>query len=535
MISLRNYQRESLDALYHWWIDHPGILEAPILVAPTGSGKSVTIAELVRLMWTTWPEDKPRTLVVVPSRELAEQNAEKLKLLLPNSLSVGFYSSSIGKHPDADVIVATIGSVYKAAHIIGNIKAVIIDECHLINTSGHDVGRYRQFLNNLKKYCTFRVVGFTATPFRGNGVWLTDGDSPLFTGVAHTIKIQDLLDKDYLSPLVRPIDAIKTRIDTAGISTTSGDYNLEQLSNLVEDYLDQVVSETLIHASDRKKWIAFTPTVINAEHLVERFRQKGISCDLVCGSTKKTDRKEIIDRFRNGEIKCLVTVLALAVGFDVPDVDCIIWCRPTQSPVLYVQGAGRGLRIAPGKKDCLWLDYSDTTERLGPVDGIKGRKSRKKVERDAPTKTCEECGEKCSASARICPSCGTDFPIEQSVQDIRKASNAAVMMAQVHDQIVYYTVTDVRYAIHKKEGSPDSLRVDYWSGLRKVASEWICFEHKGWARAKAEQWWKKRDLSGIGIPIVSDEAYKNSSQILRPSSIAVNESQKFPSVASIEF
>ena len=71
-------------------------------------------------------------------------------------------------------------------------------------------------------------------------------------------------------------------------------------------------------------------------------------------------------------------MLALATGFDVPDVDCIIWLRPTQSPVLYVQGAGRGLRIAEGKQNCLWIDFSDTTERLGPVDGIRGRKRGRK-------------------------------------------------------------------------------------------------------------------------------------------------------------
>lgn len=539
---LRNYQQASLDALYAWWMAHPGNDQIPILCAPTGSGKSVVIAELTRLLFDTWPDQHPRTLVIVPSKELAEQNADKLAALLPSHLSIGYYSATLGKQPSADVIVATIGSVYKAAHVLGNIKCVIVDECHLINPNGSEVGRYRQFLTDLSRFCAYRVVGLTATPFRGNGVWLTDGDAPLFTGIAHTIKIQDLLDDGFLSPLARPIDAIQARIDTDGIKTTSGDYNLDQLSERVEDYLDQVVEETLIHAADRKKWIAFTPTVINAEHLTAKLNARSISTALVCGATPKKEREAMIQQFRDGEIHCLVTVLALATGFDVPDVDCIIWARPTQSPVLYVQGAGRGMRIAKGKTDCLWLDYSDTTERLGPIDAIKGRKKSKKVDREAPTKLCEECGERCSASARVCPACGTEFAMDEPEREIRQASNAAIMLKQMAPKITTYPVTDVKYSIHKKAGSPDSLKVDYWSGLRVVASEWVCFEHTGWARAKAEMWWMKRDESAI--PMTPRETWLAHEKItndnitrwfIQPSTITVNESGKWPEIVKIEF
>ena len=531
-MNLRPYQQASLDALYHWWMAHPAPTDIPILVAPTGSGKSVVIAELTRLLFDTWPDAHPRTLIVVPSKELAEQNAEKLCALLPEHLSIGYYSASLGKTPDADVIVATIGSVYKAAHLIGNIKMVIVDECHLINPNGAEVGRYRQFLTALASYCAYRVVGLTATPFRGNGVWLTDGDAPLFTGIAHTTKIQSLLEAGFLAPLIRPIDALQTRIDTTGIGTSSGDYNLDQLSERVETYLEQVVAETLIHAADRKKWIAFTPSVANAEHLAELFNAEGIPSAVVCGKTPKTEREALIADFRAGRLRCLVTVLALAVGFDVPDVDCIVWCRPTQSPVLYVQGAGRGMRIADGKIDCLWLDFSDTTERLGPVDGIKGRKARKKIDREAPSKLCDECGEVCPAAALECPSCGYQFPPPPE-REVRAASNAAVMLSQVLTRIVTYPVTDVRYSIHKKLGSPDSLRVDYWSGMKKVASEWVCFEHAGWARARAQRWWQRR--TGGPAPATVTDAITRADELEQPATITVNESGKWPELVGVEF
>lgn len=549
-MNIRPYQQAALDALYAWWMEHQSIGEIPLLVAPTGSGKSVTIAELVRLLFDTWPDQHPRTLVIVPSKELAEQNAQKLRALLPSHLSVGFYSASLSKNPDADVIVATIGSVYRAAHLLGNIKCVIVDEAHLINQDGKEAGRYRQFLNDLSRLCQFRGVGLTATPFRGNGIWLTDGKSPLFTGVAHTTAISELIEQGFLSPLVRPIDAIRTQIDVTGIGTTSGDFNIDQLSDRVEGYLEQVVAETMELAADRKKWIAFTPTVDNATHLVELFRSAGISAELVCGSTKKAERERLIGEFRQGRIRCLVTVLALATGFDVPDVDCVIWCRPTRSPVLYVQGAGRGMRIAPGKTDCLWLDFSDTTERMGPVDSIKGRKRivLSGGSSSAPTKVCDECGELCSIGATICPSCGAEFPPPEE-REARNASNAAIMASQIQAKINTYEVTNVRYSIHQKEGSPDSLRVDYYSGLRRVASEWVAFESQNpWARDKARAWWLKRfhelQLLRLGFdefpsPNSTEFALSfilnHENKINEPKEITINESGKYPEIIKVEF
>ena len=462
---LRYYQQRAIDCLYDWWMAHPGAHEAPLLVLPTGAGKSVVIAELTRLLFDTWPEAHPRTVVLLPSKE------------------------------HADVIVATIGSIYKDAHLLGNIKCVIIDEAHLVNPDGKEAGRFRQFLDELAKYCAFRVVGCTATPFRGNGVWLTDGEAPLFTGIAATVTVKELLDANYLAPLVRTSDAIATRIDTADIKTTSGDYNLRDLSERVDDYLPGVAEEAAHLAADRSKWLAFTATVENAGHLSRLLNARGIHTAVVTGETPKGEREQMIADFRAGRLRCLVTVLALATGFDVPDVDCIIWCRPTISPVLYVQGAGRGLRIAPGKTDCLWLDFSDPTERMGPVDAIRGRKkSRSKAgEGIAPHRICDECGERCAVNALECASCGYVFPEPEPDAREAIASNAAIMAHQVAQKIKTYPVSRVEYSIHAKEGRPDSLRADYYSGLNRVAREWVCFDHGGFAQAKAHNWWARRN------------------------------------------
>lgn len=543
-MQLRSYQQRTIDCLYQWWCAHPGINETPLLVLPTGAGKSHVIAELVRLLFDTWPESHPRTVVLVPSKELAEQNAEKLAGYLPTHISLGYYSASLGrKVPNADVIVATIGSIYKDAHLLGNIKCVIIDEAHLVSTDGKETGRYRKFLTELAKTCNFRVVGTTATPFRGNGVWLTDGEDPLFTGIAATVTVGELLEANYLAPLIRPIDAITAHIDTTGVKTTGGDYNMGELAERVESALPGVAENAVKLAVDRKKWLAFTATVDNAQSLRHQLRLHGITCEVVTGDTPAADRKRFIAEFRAGHIRCLVTVLALATGFDVPDVDCIIWCRPTISPVLYVQGAGRGLRIAPGKVDCLWLDFSDTCERLGPVDAIKGRKKRKSNadEATAPHKLCDNCGERCAVRALECASCGYQFPEPEPENDPRTASNAAIMAHQVEPKIVDYPVSDVRYSIHQKEGKPDSLKVDYFAGLRRVGSEWVCFEHQGFARAKAEQWWAKRVELRRPPQLVKDviDHYQQNNaedQDWRtPTAIRVNETGKYPEIIGYQW
>lgn len=532
---LRPYQQRSIDALYQWWTQRQG---NPICTLPTGAGKSVVIAELCRVLFDTWPEEHPRTVVLVPSKELAEQNAAKLRAMLPTHLSVGYYSAGLGrKVPNADVIVATIGSVYKDAHLLGNIKCVVIDECHLVSPNGADAGRYRQFLRDLGKLCKFRVVGYTATPFRGDGVWLTDGDDPLFSGMACNIPVQELLDAGHLAPLVRPMDAMTTRIDTSGIKTTSGDFSLADLADRVQDYIPAAATEAVALAADRRKWIGFTVTVANAHQLCGELNGHGVKTAVVTGDTPKVERDTLIERFRRGELRCLVTVLALATGFDVPDVDCILWLRPTQSPVLYVQGAGRGLRISPGKVDCLWLDFSDTTERLGPVDTIKGRKrSRRKKDEEAgaPYRICDECGERAPASAPACPCCGHEFPARE--QEVRSASNAAIMAAQVQPKINTYPVTRVDYAVHSKPGSPDSMRVDYYSGLRRVCSEWVCFEHQGFARAKAEAWWNRRcerrfsDCIPDSAIQCIDWQQNERLELAVPTAITINETGKYPEI-----
>lgn len=542
-MKLRPYQSNAVTATFDWWTAHEG---NPLLVLPTAAGKSIICAELVRQVWDQWPDFHPRTVVLVPSKELAEQNAEKLVKLLPQHISVGFVSASLGKKQHLkDVVVATIGSIHKSAHLMGNIKIVIIDEAHLANNNGSETGMYRRFLTDLAKYCQFRVVGMTATPFRGDGVWLTDGDDPLFTGIANTVTMRYLLDAGYIAPLVPPEPgSITTRIDTSTVGISQGDYKVGELSDVVETYLQGVADESVRLAADRKKWIAFTPSVSNALSLVNKLNALDVSSALVCGETSKQEREKLIDLFRKGHIRCLVTVLALSTGFDVPDVDCLIWCRPTRSPVLYVQGFGRACRIAPGKTDALVLDFTDTTERMGPVDLVKGR-AKKRKDGEAPFVVCDNCGTRNHAKAMVCSECGAQIAHAEKEAIAAKASLAPILSTQIHPApIVWHDVSRVDYSVHRKAGKPDSLRVDYWAGMMVVGSEYVCFEHGGYAKQKAEQWWSRRDLNHWGLPSTTAQAYfftvSNCASgkyegLEEPTRIATRKNGKYTEIVSYEF
>ena len=534
---LREYQSRAVTDLFAWWTKHQEDHDIPLLVLPTAAGKSVICAEIVRQMWDQWPLFHPRTVVLVPSKELAEQNAAKLRALLPPNISVGFVSASLGtKKYNADVIVATIGSIHKASHLLGNIKAVVIDEAHLVSQKAGDAGMYRTFLSKLGELCEFRTVGMTATPFRGNGVWLTDGDEPLFTGIASRVSMRELLNAKFIAPLVPPTKHIETRIDASHVGISNGDYKVGELSREVEKYLAKVAIEATRIASERKKWIAFTPSVANAESLSDKLNKQGIVSAVVCGETPKQEREDLIRQFKEHQIHCLVTVLALSVGFDVPDVDCIIWCRPTKSPVLYVQGMGRGTRIADGKDDCLVLDFTDTVERLGPVDTIQGRAKKRSGPQEAPYSICPDCGERNAPAALVCIYCQGQIREEEEAAPMDAKVSLAALLSSASEigELIWHDVTRVDYAIHRKEGKPDSLRVDYFSGLLRTASEWVCFDHHGYAKEKAYQWWARRNPNGIQ-PNNTFVAFGLSKQLSSPARIATRKNGKYTEVKHYEF
>jgi DNA repair protein RadD len=222
----------------------------------------------------------------------------------------------------------------------------------------------------------------------------------------------------------------------------------------------------------------------------------------------------------------------LTTGFNAPNVDLIAMLRPTQSPGLYVQIVGRGMRIAEGKKDCLILDFARNIERHGPVDAIRSN-GKPFVERDgesegALVKTCPECKSVMHLSARQCLDCGYEF--QQEIQIAPTASTLPVLSTAA--PTYWLDVEEVKYAVHTKVGKPDSMKVTYHCGFLKY-SEWICFNHEGYAKQKALAWWRKRTPNPPPENVV--EAIKRRDELREPEAIQVKRNGKFDEITQHRF
>lgn len=528
-MDLRPYQSRVLAELMTWFEQHPE--GDPIVQASVGAGKSVLIAELCRRALTSWPDT--RILMVVHVKELVEQNLQKLVQIWP-SAPVGVYSASVGSRQLGRAITyATIGSIAKRAHQLGRVDLMLVDECHLISDGEQTM--YRKLIDELRRYCPhMRVIGWTGTAFRGDGIWLTQ--QGLFTHVAASVTMSELLRDGYLAPLVPAATA--TQIDTEGVRTSGGDYVVSALAAASDraEIVREACAEIARLAADRRKWLVFAVTVEHAKHVAAELRDvHGITCAVVSAKTPKGEREALIRQYRAGALRCLVNVAVLTTGFDAPEVDCIALLRATKSPVLYVQIAGRGMRTASTKTDCLWLDFTSTTATLGPVDAIKGRarppKRESAGERAAPFRHCDGCGNPSPLTATTCEHCGAVFPPPERINHQAQVSGAAVLSSAGP---VWVSITRVAYRYHAgKEGKPDSLRVDYFSGLKLAASEWVCLEHVGYARAKAVAWWEKR--SSGPVPDTVDEALERQAELREPGRIALQSTDKYPQIVSVEF
>jgi DNA repair protein RadD len=519
-----------LDELWAWFAKHQAAGN-PIVKAAVGAGKSLMIAAVAKRMHEEAPGS--RVLVLVHQAELLDQNLARFVTICPE-IRAGVISASRGrKELWQQVTFATIGSVWKIAHKLGRIDMVMADECHLINPK--EEGMWRSFLRDLETTNPHaRCVGWTGTDFRGSGVFLTAGETALFTHVAATIGMTELLEQGFLAPL-QPI-ATTERISTDGARTTGDDYRVSDLAKSADtaELVQSTAAEICSLFAARKRWLVFAVTIEHAEHMRDAIASHGIAVEMVSAKTPTAERARIIERFRRGELRCLVNVAVLTTGFDVPELDAIALLRATKSPVLYVQIAGRGMRLAPGKTDCLWADFTDTTARMGPVDAIKGRPPSAKGGGGAPFRLCPKCGSQNAATARSCLDCGFEFPEPVLIKHGDASRGDAVLSAQLKAREV--DIDHVTYAEHSKEGSL-SMRVDYWRGPSVVAKEWVAFDSSGYARLRAERWWSTRAKERLPIPGSTGQAIRRarSGELNEPVSITLMTAGKYPEIVSYKW
>lgn len=506
---LRDYQVAAVKATYDYLRAKDG---SPLIVLPTGSGKSLVIAQIALDVVTKW---SGRALILSHVKELLEQNYQKIRQLCPN-VNVGLYSAGLGQRTvDTPIVVAGIQSVYRKAAELGPFDIVIVDEAHLIGEQ--DDSMYGQFLREtceLGKHT--RLIGATASPFRLTS-GLIYGPGKVFSDVAYEVGVKELIVRGYLCPLVSK--ASKTRIDTSGLHVRGGEFVSEEVEQLMDrdELVESACREIIEYTRNRKKCLIFASGVAHGRHIENVLREEhGTDCGFLSAETPTAERADLIARYRDeaGDLfprqplKYLINVGILLVGFDAPATDCVVLLRPTQSCGLYLQAVGRGFRIHPSKQNTLILDFGSNILRHGPVDQVRVReKGAARGSGEAPAKECPECRALIAIAYSNCPDCGFEFPPpERKQKHDAKATNAGIISGQVFETT--YNVKDTVYSVHFKkdadENTPRSMRVDYTIGWYSRKSEWICIEHRGYARRKAEAWWRLR--SPDPVPATAEEA-----------------------------
>jgi DNA repair protein RadD len=403
---------------------------------------------------------------------------------------------------------------------------VIVDEAHLIPKT--DGTRYNKFLSDLR-ICNrgVKVVGLTATPYRLDSGWLHEGDNAIFDGIAYDIPVADLMEQGFLAPVISK-SGVKT-IDLSNVGKRGGEYIESELAKAASDpeLVTETVAEIVRYGAERRAWLVFACGVNHAELLRGEFETHDIAADVVTGADNMTDRADKIERFRRGESKCLINVNVLTTGFNVPHVDLVAMVRATESTGLYIQIVGRGTRIAPGKENCLVLDYGDNVMRHGFIDKIKPKIKGRTEDGEAPVKKCPECLTMNHAAVRICVECGHEFPAPQFNHGT-KAYSGAMISTQV--QAEWLAVDDVGYSRWRKEGKPDSIRVTYYCGITKI-SEWLCPDHGGYA---AERYQKRMPSLGASA-MTTEDAMQECDNWIRPSRIKVKPNEKFHDIVQLDY
>jgi DNA repair protein RadD len=356
MYKLRPYQQDSVDAtIAHFRHDK----SPAVIVLPTGAGKSLVIAELARVA-------RGRVLVLAHVKELVEQNHGKY---ISFGQEAGIFSAGLNRKDFTEkVIFGSIQSIARAPEeFFQSFSLLIIDECHRISLEGET--QYFQVITKLRQASSdLCILGLTATPYRLGLGWiyqynshkkiLRTNEERFFIKCIYELSLSYMIKNNFLTPPIK-IDSPVACYDFSSLKLNGTKFIMSEIEGILKDQkriTPVIVKNIMDMAQDRLGVMIFTSSVKHAEEIL-RSLPPYISA-MVVGDTEGSERDEIIEAFKIQKLKFLVNVSVLTTGFDAPHVDLIAILRPTESVSLYQQIVGRGLRLSPGKANCLILDYT---------------------------------------------------------------------------------------------------------------------------------------------------------------------------------
>lgn len=365
--TLRDYQIEAVDAVLYNWGNNTRRVG---VVLPTGAGKSTVIAAVaaasVRLGL--------RVVLLAHRAELLDQMALAVAAVDPTLPPVGIVRARQDDH-GAPIVAATLQTLVnpKRREALGHRDVILWDEVHHIGAV-----TWHQVLIDLGGYEGAFMCGFTATMRREDGKALGE----VIEKIAYERDLRWAIDQGFLSK-PRGLTVKIPDLDLASVKTVAGDFQQNELAEVMEASTESVVDAITKHATDRKP-IVFAAGVDAAHALAAALEIKGMTAEAVDGTMAVETRQPIYERFRRGRTQALVTVMILTEGADFPMCDCAVIARPTQSQTLYSQMVGRALRLYPGKVDALVLDLVGTTRvlKLVTLTDLDGALQRETVDTD---------------------------------------------------------------------------------------------------------------------------------------------------------
>ena len=552
-VVLRPYQEQCEYAFYHYY-EH-GNANHGLIVVPTAGGKSLIIGKLATNICRQWPGQ--RIIILSHVQELIAQNHDKV-LKCWREAPAGIYSASLGRREaHKDIVTGTIQSLYKKAAAIGHRDLCFIDEVHLMQFGG--MGMYGALIKALLEINpNMKICGFTATDYRLDGGLLTEGEGSIFTDVIIEIPIQLLLDEGYLTPPISKSSLVQA--DMEGVKRIGGEFNIKQMAARFDQkqFINAALDADLPYLEDRRSIALFCATLENAEHVAEGMRDRDFDCEVIDGEMNKEDREDKFERFRSGELRALASVGVMTTGTDIPNIDCEVLFRATDSPGLYQQIVGRGFRVvyADGydlddkhgrldairngvKPNFLLLDHGGNIERHGAITHVQKPPKKVKGERvkAAPLKcrVCEICRSAWPLEITICGTCGNPLKIERDPTSklTIEASEADVMgTAFMRGEVAkWFDVDNVIYSRHvRRDIDSESLKITYYCGILQF-SEWKKPNgSKAWTT-----WWSIRDPHFHHNPENVGSALVYAGNLTKPRRIQVVKKGKFYEVIDYGF
>jgi DNA repair protein RadD len=476
-----------------------------VLVAPTGSGKTVIAAAIIAQA----VERHQSVLVLAHRREIVGQTSTKLH---DHGIQHGIIQAGSEQllRPQEPVQVASIQTLHARAirrdiMRLPPAKLLIIDEAHHCPAQ-----TYQKIID---AYPEAVLLGLTATPCRGDG----RGLGGIFQTIIECPQIAKLIVEGYLvkTRVYAPVDP-----DLKGITVRNGDYAENELADRMDR--DKLVGDIVMHwhrHGERRRTVAFACSVGHSVHIAEEFIKAGVRAEHIDGSTPKDQRDATLARLASGETELVSNCMVLTEGWDLPEAGCCILARPTKKMGLFRQMIGRVLRPAEGKPDAVILDHSGATWRHGlaedPVTWTLDPDRRAvapahqaRLNKDAPRLL--ECTQ-CSAlrlAGQPCPACG--FLPKRPAQYVPHVEGDLALVNSATRQVtsnIYDPVTRQRwheelYAIQTRRGySPKWALANYrekfgtWPAHRDVQPAEPSPEVLAWVRSKQIAYAKRRSAA----------------------------------------